>query len=82
MRHLFERFVFSDVVCKGFLWKLLNTRKSYILYILGGEGRLKKTGAKALVRYPREMFYEVRIEETLPLNALHVTYPVILSDIG
>ena len=46
------------------------------------KGRLKKTGARALVRQTREMYYEVRFEETLSLNALRVIYPVILCNIG
>ena len=65
----------------GFLVKLLNARESYILYILGGKRRPRKTGNKALIIYPREKFYEIRIKETLLLNALRVTDPVILCDI-
>ena len=65
----------------GFLVKLLNARESYILYIFWGKRRPRKTGIKALVIYPREKFYEIRIKETLLLNALRVTDPVILCDI-
>ena len=69
----------------GFLVKLLNARESYILYIwgggVGGGRRPRKTGTKALIIYPREKFYEIRIKETLSLNALRVTDPVILCDI-
>ena len=65
----------------GSLVKLLNTRESYILYIFWGKRRPRKTGTKALIIYPREMFYKIRIRETLSLNALRVTDPVILCDI-
>ena len=65
----------------GFLVKLLNTRESYILYIFLGKRRPRNTGTKALIIYPREMFYQIRIKETLSLNALRVTDPVILCDI-
>ena len=65
----------------GFLVKLLNARESYTLYIFGGKRRPRKTGTKTLIIYPREMFYEIRIKETLSLNALRVTDPVILCDI-
>ena len=65
-------FAVSDVKCRVFLLKLIDTRKSYIIYIFREKERLRKTEAKALVRHPREMFYEVRIEETLSLNAFCV----------
>ena len=65
----------------GFLVKLLNTREKYILYIFWRKRRPRKTGTKALNIYPREMFYKERIKETLSLNALRVTDPVILCDI-
>ena len=65
----------------GFLLKLLNTKESYILYIFLGKRRPRKTGTKALIIYPRKMFYLIRIKETLSLNALGVTDPVILCDI-
>ena len=42
----------------------------------------RKTGARALVRQTREMYYEVRFGEALSLNALRAIYPVILFDIG
>ena len=65
----------------GFLVKLLNARESYILYIFWGKRRPRKTGTKALIIYPREMFYEIRIKAMLSLNALRVTDSVILCDI-
>ena len=65
----------------GFLVKLLNARESYILYMFGGKRRRRKAGTKALIIYPREMFYEIRIKATLSLNAMRVTDPVILCDI-
>ena len=65
----------------GFLVNLLNMRECYILYIFLGKRRPGKTGTKALIIYPREMFYKIRIKETLSLNALRVTDPVILCDI-
>ena len=65
----------------GSLVKLHNARETYILYIFGGKRRPRKTGTKALIIYPREKFYEIRIKETLSLNALRVTDPVILCDI-
>ena len=49
---------------------------------LWGKRRQRKKGTKALVFHPREMFYLVRIKETLSLNALRVADPVILCDIG
>ena len=65
----------------GFLVKLLNARESYILYIFMGKRRPRKTGTNALIIYPREKFYKIRIKETLSLNVLRVTDPVILGDI-
>ena len=48
-----------------------------------GEKRFhRKTGPKDLFFLPREMFYWVRIKETLSLNALRVADSVILCDIG
>ena len=42
------------------------------------KGRLRKTGAKALVRQTREMLYEITFKEALSLYALRVIYPVIV----
>ena len=56
--------------------------KLHTLHLLGKKRRQRKTGPKALVFHPREMFYWVRIKETLSLNALRVVDSVILCDIG
>ena len=65
----------------GFLVKLLNARESYILYIFGGETTSKENGNQGIGYIPKRKFYEIRIKETLLLNALRVTDPVILCDI-
>ena len=55
--------------------------KLHTLYLLGKKCQ-RKTGPKALVFLPREMFYWVRIKEPLSLNALRVADSVILDGIG
>ena len=56
--------------------------KLHTLYLSGKKRCQRKTGPKALVFLLREMFYWVRIKETLSLNALRVADSVILCDIG
>ena len=54
--------------------------KLHTLHFMG-KRRPRKTGTNALIIYPREKFYEIRTKETLSLNVLRVTDPVILGDI-
>ena len=73
-------FAVSDVVCP--VVKTLGYEEKLPTLHFWEKGRLRKTGARALVRQTKEIFYEVRFEEALSLNALRVIYPVILCDIG
>ena len=66
----------------GFLVKTLRYEEKLHTLHFWEKGRLRKTGARALVRQTREMYYEVRFGEALSLNALRIIYPVILCDIG
>ena len=64
----------------GFLVKLLNTRESYILYIFWGKKTSNENGNQGVDYIPKRNAL-LRIKETLSLNALRVTDPVILFDI-
>ena len=66
----------------SFLVKTLRYEEKLQTLHFWEKGQLRKTGAKALVRQTREMFYEVRFEEALSLNAFRIIYPVTLCDIG
>ena len=75
---LLSRIVYVMFSCKNSLIR----GKLHTLYLSGKKDVKGKGDPRLCFFLPREMFYRVRIKETLSLNASRVADSVILCDIG